>query len=409
MQLNIVLLLIPLSGLISSLVEAQIRIPLVAFDQLRGQFVEDEDLQATKLNAGVEMILQNHDNLCWLGQIQLGSPGQVFKVLLDTGSADLWVPSVTCRTKACLSHSRFNSSSSSSFTPSSRPLRIRYGATAEVTGLVGAEQLSMAGLTVRNQMFTLADRIEGTAMDLVHFDGVLGLGFRELSQLNLSTPFENMLEQKLLSRPIFSFHLSSRPERPLEYGGELLLGEIDPSHYQGELTYVPLVRAANWQFQLDGVALAGRADIEAGGNSSTGGPQVTDIVAEVCQLGQCRAIVDTGTALISGHFEQVEQLNRHLGAYRTPTGLYKLADCGRLETLPDLVLTIAGRQFVLSPSDYIMALARSDGSISSCFSALKGHHRSEYPFWLLGNAFIRKYFTLFDYAGRRLAFAISAD
>ncbi len=44
------------------------------------------------------------------GSIALGAPGQDLTVCFDTGSADLWVPSVECDNPSCLTHNRFDPS-----------------------------------------------------------------------------------------------------------------------------------------------------------------------------------------------------------------------------------------------------------------------------------------------------------
>ncbi len=44
------------------------------------------------------------------GSIALGDPGQDLTVCFDTGSADLWVPSVECENPSCLTHNRFDPS-----------------------------------------------------------------------------------------------------------------------------------------------------------------------------------------------------------------------------------------------------------------------------------------------------------
>lgn len=265
---------------------------------------------------------------------------------------------------------------------------------AHVEGTLAAEHLSIGGLLVRNQTVGLARRVEGAIMESVPFEGVLGLGFRQLSELNIATPFENMLEQGLLPKAVFSIHLARGPAG----GGELLLGAIDESHYEGELRFVPLVGGdGNWQIKMDTVMLRKTDDSEAN-------------LAEVCQYGRCRAIIDSGTSLISGHFEQVERLNRQLGAQRTASGLYKLPSCNHGQ-LPNLVFKIGGRELPLAPEDYVLEISENGAGArpASCYSSLKGHHYSQYPFWILGDLFLRTYYTVFDFAGRRLGLARNAD
>ena len=65
-----------------------------------------------------------------------------------------------------------------------------------------------------------------------------GLGFPEISVGKVLPPFQNMLQQKLLPEPVFSFWLNRKPGDDEEgEGGEMVLGGVDPDHFKGEHTW----------------------------------------------------------------------------------------------------------------------------------------------------------------------------
>ena len=59
-----------------------------------------------------------------------------------------------------------------------------------------------------------------------------GLAFPEISIGRAVPPFQNMIAQRLVPEPVFSFWLNrAHPAGP---GGELVLGGVDPDHFTGE-------------------------------------------------------------------------------------------------------------------------------------------------------------------------------
>lgn len=57
-----------------------------------------------------------------------------------------------------------------------------------------------------------------------------------------------MVKQGLVKEPVFSFWLNRNPQA--DEGGEIVFGGVDPKHYTGKHTYVPVTRKGYWQVAL---------------------------------------------------------------------------------------------------------------------------------------------------------------
>jgi len=60
----------------------------------------------------------------YYGQIEMGTPGQKFNVILDSGSSNVWVPSNKIGLISRLKHYTFNSSKSTTFTGTTDEFKI---------------------------------------------------------------------------------------------------------------------------------------------------------------------------------------------------------------------------------------------------------------------------------------------
>jgi len=83
----------------------------------------------------------------YYGEVSIGTPAQTFKVVLDTGSSNLWVPSHSCWSPACWVHSTYKSADSSSFVQNGTAFSIQYGSGA-CKGIESQDNVDLGGLTV---------------------------------------------------------------------------------------------------------------------------------------------------------------------------------------------------------------------------------------------------------------------
>ncbi|GLT83574.1 hypothetical protein SLE2022_018540 [Rubroshorea leprosula] len=260
--------------------------------------------------------LKNYMDAQYFGEIGIGTPAQTFTVIFDTGSSNLWVPSAKCYFSiACYFHSKYKSTHSSTYTKNGKPAEIHYG-TGAISGFFSQDNVQVGDLVVKDQEFIEATREPGVTFIAAKFDGILGLGFQEISVGNAVPVWYNMVEQGLVKEPVFSFWFNRDPNE--EQGGELVFGGVDPNHYKGEHAYVPVTQKGYWQFDMGDVLVDGQ---------TTG----------FCASG-CTAIADSGTSLLAGPTAIIAEVNHAIGATGVVSQECKLVVSQYGETIIEMLL-----------------------------------------------------------------------
>ncbi|XP_078402450.1 pepsin A-like [Cetorhinus maximus] len=316
----------------------------------------------------------NYLDLSYYGAISIGNPPQSFTVIFDTGSSNLWVPSVYCSDNPCMVHKRFNPKLSSTYRSNNQSVSIQYG-TGAMTGILGYDTVRISNMVIHGQEFGLSTTEPGGLFSWFKFDGILGMGFPSLAASGATTVFSNMISQRLVDEPLFSVYLTRQQGQS---GSEILFGGIDSSHYTGQIHWVPVIHDAYWQILID------RVTIDA------------EVVA--CS-GGCPAIVDTGTSLLVGPSSPIGNIQQGIGATPTSYGKYNI-NCNNLQNVPDVVFTINGVDLPLSPQGYTLQKTFDDQK--SCSSGFAATSRN---FWILGDVFIWEYYPIFDIGSSRVGFA----
>ena len=196
--------------------------------------------------------------------------------------------------------------------------------------------------------------------------------------MNGITPgFQEALAQKLIAQPVFSFYLGDlKPFGRYGYDGELTIGGSDPNYYTGEITTVPLKSADYWRISMDKITVGG---------------------TEVTTPETTTAIVDSGTSLLVCPTTTMASIAESLNATANFAGEY-FVDCDA--DLPTMVVTIAGTDFTLEGSDLVL------NSGGECLLMIMGMDLTGTGVdWILGDVFMRKYYTIFDYSAKTIGIA----
>lgn len=319
------------------------------------------------------IVINDYANSQYYGEIQLGTPGQSFEMIFDTGSSDLWVASSNCD-DSCGRHAEYDSSASSTYIANGTVFNIEYGS-GPVSGYQSIDKLDFGGMIVEQQEFAEVTDASGlgAAYKLGHFDGILGLAFPILSVNQVTPAFYNLINQGDLDQEEFAFYLGNS----FTDKGELMLGGVDSEYYTGDFSYVPLTAETYWQINMDGLSVSGES-----------------------YATNAKAIVDSGTSILTGPSEEVAKIAEAVGAKPFISGEYLMA-CDY--DAPSLVFTLNDIEYTLTPEDYLIP----DGDI--CLFGMMALDIPEPtgPLWILGDVFMRKYYTVFDTKNSRVGFALA--
>jgi len=336
-------------------------------------------LGASDSPAGVP--INDFQNAQYYGPISIGTPPQNFNVVFDTGSSNLWVPSKSCSFTniACKLHSKYDSSKSSSFVKTGTAFAIQYGS-GSLSGFTSEDTVSVGSVSVPNLLFAEAVKEPGIAFVAAHFDGMLGFGYPEISVNGMPPFFQAALAAGVIKEAKFAFYL----EETGSTGGELSLGGADSTKYTGDFTYTPITIKGYWQFDVSGVKVAGESF-----------------------AGATKAIADTGTSLLAIPKSSLTSL-----LTKFPAGVVKplaageyTVDCDKLSEMPSVSFTIAGKDFMLEGSEYVLSVS------GECLLGFTGIDvpPPRGPLWILGDVFLRKYYTVFDYGKSQIGFATATN
>jgi cathepsin D len=319
--------------------------------------------------------ITDYSDAQYYGQLTIGTPPQTFKVIFDTGSSNLWVPSKkTSIIHWNPLHAKYDSTKSSTYVKNGTDFSIRYGS-GSLTGFVSEDTVTIGDVSVPNQLFAEATNEPGLAFKIGKMDGIMGMAWQSISVNGIRPAWYDIVQGKGME-PLFAFYLGKGNGE----NSEMVLGGTDTKHYTGEISYVPLSDEKYWMFGMDKFAM---------GSVST---------------SNVTAIADTGTSLLAGPKDFIGKIQTAIGGTAVGTSGEYTVDCSKISSLPSVTITLAGKDYVLEGKDYILQVS---GQCLSGFMGIDLPAGNPVKF-ILGDVFLRKYYSIYDMGNKRMGFATSA-
>lgn len=205
------------------------------------------------------------------------------------------------------------------------------------------------------------------------FDGICGMGFREISVHDLPPLFDEIYKAHQLDQNSFSFYLAQNPDT--ETGSSLVLGGTNPKYHSTPFTYHDVIEKKYWTIQANGVK-----------------------VGQKTVIGKFKAIVDTGSSVLVGSESIIDPLIEELDVDLA-------VDCDIIPTLPILKFMIGEIEYELTPQMYVNKV-----TLFGQTQCILGIMSLKFPpewgdVMILGDTFIKAYYTHFDVENQRVGFA----
>mmetsp|Transcript_30520 Transcript_30520/g.94837 ORF Transcript_30520/g.94837 Transcript_30520/m.94837 type:complete len:507 (+) Transcript_30520:55-1575(+) len=335
--------------------------------------------------------------LQYYGEVSVGTPPQTFKVIFDTGSGHLLVPSAKCDCAACLRHQRFLENGSSTFVPiawadeplkraesdTDRDTQVINFAMGDCVGQYARDRICLGGACASADFMTMTEESDDPFKN-AEWDGVLGLGqsLADAEEFNIFGVLAGNATPAL-HRPVFSVYLGRR----VEDEAEITFGDYSEARMASRLQWVNVSQEGYWQFQFTDFTIDGRP-------------------AGLCKkYGRraCQGVLDTGSSLMMGPKADLDSLVSLLNF-----GHETEINCTKGDKFPKLGFLIGGETFEMEPEDYMDRSHHPSAAagVDTCWAHLMPvGDTGRGPIFVLGMPFMRAFYTVYDVRHKRIGIA----
>ncbi|OBZ66793.1 Aspartic protease [Grifola frondosa] len=362
-----------------------------------------------KRATGLNLITNQDSDSSFYGSLAVGTPAVSFNVILDTGSADLWLASNVAAASLDSGTPTFDASSSSSFKDLNTTFRIEYGLGA-AAGVLGQDKVQMAGFEVNTQAFGVVEQITANLLN-APVSGLIGLAFQNISSSGAKPFWQTLAETSgTMDSPLMAIQLTRYTDdakaQTLEPGGTLTFGAVNTTLFTGNIDYqdIPNGLVGYWLQELtsacprvlcamvdvDLYLSVGRLDCERERMSLTSG-------------STSFAAIDTGTTLVGGPSDAIASLYAQIPGSVALTGQSQGFWSYPCSSTINIALTFGNSttSWPISPKDFLFSQ-----SGSSCIGAFfEANTSGTTPPWIIGDTFLKNVYSVFRASPPAVGFA----
>ena len=267
----------------------------------------------------------------------------------------------------------------------------------------------------------------------------MGLSFPNLSTLKYTPIFDSIINRNFLRKNWFSFYLTDVNERS---NSQIILGEPDNHLYIGDLNWHKVSEESYWQVEMDDIYINNKP-------------------LKICPDGPCKLVIDTGTSIMTGPSSDLDILLNRL-PLTDCNDISQMPELGF--KIGDLLYTIKPSEYIIFSQRRFSSFLESESeseetklgkaSVANGFKTELGSQSQSQsqnsfkskanmkfkikenllfksftkesktsqnsckrafmpldvdeprgPLWVLGDIFLRKYFTVFDRDLKRIGIA----
>lgn len=245
-------------------------------------------------------------------------------------------------TSNCDGHKLYDTNASSTAKKVGKTFSIGFGDGTSVSGDQYTDTVRLANLSASGQHVGAATQYSN-GFDLASFspDGLMGMGFEQISTYPANPVFQTLVNQKQVTEPMFAFKITSGDS-------ELYLGGVNKAKFSGSVTKVNVTQVGFWQVNMDSVN-----------------------VGEDSVITNIDSVIDTGTTLIVGDPTSVKDFYAAIpgsaDASNTVGDGFFTFPCN---SAPDVSLSFGGKSFSIASNLFNLGLVSANST--DCVGGIAG-------------------------------------